>query len=217
MTEELIVKIPAAGEFIQGSLIIPKGAQGVVLFAHGSGSSRFSPRNQFVAKTLRDGGLATLLFDLLTPSEDAIDNETREFRFDIGRLATRLIEVIDWLKKNPTTKMLSIGCFGSSTGAAAALIAAAKAKQNVQAVVSRGGRTDLAGSSLPLVTAPTLFIVGGDDFGVIELNEAAYSELQCKKKLEIVPGATHLFEEPGKLEKVAELACDWFKKYLEKT
>ena len=199
---------------LQGLLTIPEGSQGIVLFAHGSGSGRFSPRNQFVARELTNGKLATLLMDLLTPEEEQVDEVTRHLRFDIPLLATRLGLVADWVKLQPATKELKIGYFGASTGAAAALISAAEKPDSISAVVSRGGRPDLAGSSLPFVAAPTLLIVGGADFGVIELNQGAFDQLSCEKKLEIVPGATHLFEEPGTLEQVAALALGWFKKYL---
>lgn len=195
---------------LEGELAIPKNAKGIVLFAHGSGSSRFSPRNRFVAKFLRDHQLGTLLIDLLTPDEEIIDEQTRELRFDITMLAERLEGITDWLVAEPRTKNLKIGYFGASTGGAAALIAAANRKSAVSAVVSRGGRPDLAAQYLSEVKAPTLLIVGGHDPVVLELNEQAYAQLSCEKRLAVVPGATHLFEEPGTLEQVANLACAWF-------
>jgi len=185
-----------------------------VLFAHGSGSSRHSPRNQFVARTLNNAGLGTLLFDLLTPEEEEIDLRNREHRFNIGLLAERLVHVTKWARQQEQTRDLRIGYFGSSTGGGAALVAAAELPQDVGAVVSRGGRPDLAGDALPKVQTPTLLIVGGNDDIVIELNEQARDRLRCEVKLEIVPGATHLFEEPGALEQVAQLASDWFLRHL---
>jgi putative phosphoribosyl transferase len=199
---------------LEGNLAIPAEAQGLVLFAHGSGSSRFSPRNRAVASYLNDSGIATLLIDLLTAEEEAIDRVTAHLRFDIALLAQRLIAATDWLVYAPETQALRIGYFGASTGAAA-LMAAVERPQAVGAIVSRGGRPDLAGPALPHVVAPTLLIVGGDDIPVIEMNRSAYDELRCEKHLETVPGATHLFEEPGTLEQVAQLAYDWFKRYLE--
>jgi dienelactone hydrolase len=187
------------------------------VFAHGSGSSRFSPRNRFVADVLEQAGLATLLMDLLTPQEEAVDELTAHLRFDIGLLTARLVAASDWLTEQPDTRHLALGYFGASTGAAAALVAAAKRADLVRAVVSRGGRPDLAGPALPRVRAPTLLIVGSRDEEVIELNRAAFEQLRCEKLLEIVPGATHLFEEPRTLEKVAELARDWFVRYLAPT
>ena len=204
------VEIQAGHAVLSGNLTIPDGAVALVLFAHGSGSSRHSPRNQFVARTLNDAGLATLLFDLLTQEEEATDMHTREHRFNIGLLAERLVHATRWVKQQKQTRDLRIGYFGSSTGAAAALVAAAEIPQDVGAVVSRGGRPDLAGDALPKVQAPTLLIVGGNDDIVIELNEMARDQMRCEVKLEIVAGATHLFEEPGALEKVAKLASDWF-------
>jgi len=213
-TGELIerrVLIPPAG--LEGDLVIPEKATAVIAFAHGSGSSRHSPRNQYVARVLQQGGLATLLFDLLTAEEERIDVRTAQLRFDIGLLARRLSEATAWLKKDADTRDLLVGYFGASTGAAAALVAAAQRPKDVFAVVSRGGRPDLAGSSLPLVRASTLLIVGGEDEPVISMNEDAFEQLRMEeKKLEIVPGATHLFEEPGTLERVAILARDWFQK-----
>ena len=208
------VQIRSGAAMLQGDLIIPAGAKSVVLFAHGSGSSRHSPRNQFVARTIREAGVGTLLFDLLTPEEEAIDAQTGHLRFDIGLLAGRLIDATYWLKGD--LEYLLIGYFGSSTGGGAALVAAAELGETVGAVVSRGGRPDLAGEALPLVKAPTLLIVGGLDYPVIEMNREAYARLRCEKELKIVPGATHLFEEPGTLEEVSRLAADWFQKHLHK-
>ena len=207
MTE---VQIPAGRAVLSGNLTIPENALALVLFAHGSGSSRHSPRNQFVARTLNGGGLGTLLFDLLTPEEEALDIYTREHRFNIGLLAERLVHATNWTRQQDQLRDLRIGYFGSSTGGAAALVAAAELPQDVDAVVSRGGRPDLAGDALPEVQAPTLLIVGGNDDIVIELNEMARDQMRCEVKLEIIPGATHLFEEPGALEQVAKLASDWF-------
>jgi putative phosphoribosyl transferase len=209
-----VINIPTGQVTLEGELIIPSKAKGIVLFAHGSGSSRFSPRNQFVAQFLRKNELATLLIDLLTAQEEKIDLMTREIRFDIELLANRLIGITKWLLQDKRGQGLHIGYFGSSTGAAAALIAAAKMETSVSAVVSRGGRPDLASRFLSQVQAPTLLIVGGADTGVIELNQEAYDLLTQIKKLEIVPGATHLFEEPGTLETVADLAAKWFLQYL---
>jgi putative phosphoribosyl transferase len=211
MTE---VQIHAGRAVLQGNLNIPENASALVLFAHGSGSSRHSPRNQFAARTLNEAGLATLLFDLLTPEEEAIDMQTREHRFNIDLLAVRLGHATKWAKQQEQTSNLGFGYFGSSTGGAAALMAAVDAPQNVDAVVSRGGRPDLAGEALPKVKAPTLLIVGGNDDIVIELNEQARDRMRCEVKLEIIPGATHLFEEPGALEKVAQLASQWFLRHL---
>lgn len=207
---EKLVHINVGHVTLEGMLKIPPSAKGIVLFAHGSGSSRFSPRNNFVADILGKAGLATLLIDLLTKNED----EIYETRFDINLLSKRLEAVALWLNKDLKTKHLSIGLFGASTGAAAALNVAAAQQLIIKAVVSRGGRTDLAMDTLSLVLAPTLFIVGGLDFGVIELNEKAFLKLQCVKRFEIVPDATHLFEEPGRLEEVSRLAREWFSKYL---
>jgi putative phosphoribosyl transferase len=212
MTNE--VHIQAGQAVLPGNLHIPEGAAALVLFAHGSGSSRHSPRNQFVARTLNNGGLATLLFDLLTPEEEAIDARTAELRFNIELLGERLVHATKWAKQQEQTRNLRIGYFGSSTGGAAALVAAAELPQDAGAVVSRGGRPDLAGEALPKVQAPTLLIVGGRDDIVIGLNEQARDQMRCEVKLEIVPGATHLFEEPGALEKVAKLAADWFVKHI---
>ena len=204
------VRIQAGRATLDGNLTIVDGATALVLFAHGSGSGRHSPRNQFVARTLNKAGLATLLFDLLTPDEELIDVRTAELRFNIGLLAERLVHATRWAEKEQQTRDLRIGYFGSSTGGAAALVAAAEIPQGVGAVVSRGGRPDLAGEALPKVQAPTLLIVGGNDDIVIELNEQARDQMRCEVKLEIVPGATHLFEEPGALERVAQLASNWF-------
>ncbi len=205
------VQIPSGEINITGELNIPRNAAGVVLFAHGSGSSRHSPRNQFVARTIRNAGLGTLLFDLLTRDEEVIDAYTRHLRFDINLLAERLVNATYWLKGEFD---LRAGYFGASTGAAAALVAAAQLGEIVGAVVSRGGRPDLAGDSLSLVKAPTLLIVGGLDYPVIEMNRQAYSRLRCETEIEIVPGATHLFEEPGTLDQVARLAAEWFQTHL---
>jgi putative phosphoribosyl transferase len=204
------VKILAGPTTLDGSLILPEGASTIILFVHGSGSSRHSPRNQFVARTLNQAGLATLLFDLLTAEEEAVDVHTVEYRFDIGLLSERLLHVTKWTLEQKATCNLRIGYFGSSTGGGAALVAAAERPQDVGAVVSRGGRPDLAGNALARVRAPTLLIVGGSDPTVIELNEQARRLMRCEVRLEIVPGATHLFEEPGALEQVAQLAVHWF-------
>src|SRR5256886_4396579 len=208
------VRIPTGPEILDGNLTIPEIATALVLFVHGSGSSRHSPRNQFVARALNNTGLATLLFDLLTPEEELVDARTAEHRFNIRLLAERLVHATNWAKQQPETRNLRIGYFGSSTGGAAALVAAAELAQQVGAVVSRGGRPDLAGAALPKVQAPTLLIVGGEDDIVIELNEQARDQMRCKVKLEIIPGATHLFEEPGALEQVAKLASNWFVDHL---
>ena len=195
---------------LAGTLAIPVGAQGVVLFAHGSGSGRHSPRNQFVARIIREAGVATLLFDLLTQEEESVDVYTRHLRFDIRLLAERLIDAAYWVKGEFPD--LRIGYFGSSTGGGAALVAAAELGETVGAVVSRGGRPDLAGDALQKVKSPTLLIVGGLDYPVIDLNREAFEQLNCEKEMLIVPGATHLFEEPGTLEEVARLAAEWFQK-----
>jgi dienelactone hydrolase len=205
------VHIPAGLVELDGELILPQSAKGVVLFAHGSGSSRFSPRNTYVAEVLQQRGIGTLLFDLLTRVED----QAYETRFDIELLTQRLLAATAWLQSNPRTKDLSLGYFGASTGAAAALQAAARMENKVAAVVSRGGRPDLAGAdALSRVTAPTLLIVGGADYGVIELNQQADALLHCEKKLTLIPGATHLFEEPGTLQQAAKTAADWFVQHL---
>lgn len=210
---ERTVRIETGHVALEGDLAIPARARAVVLFAHGSGSSRFSSRNRYVAEVLRDGGFATLLIDLLTHDEEEIDNYTREYRFDIGRLAERLIGATEWLNREPATSKLPIAIFGASTGGGAALVAAAEAPELVKAVVSRGGRPDLAGPALPRVQAPTLLIVGGNDEAVIELNRDALAQLRPPARLELVPGATHLFEEPGTLDVVARLARDWVAMY----
>lgn len=206
------VMIAAGDVTLAGEICMPENAQGIVLFAHGSGSSRFSPRNRYVAQILQESGLATLLFDLLTTEEEAIDLRTRELRFDIELLAKRLVATTNWLLEQPQIRQLPIGYFGSSTGAAAALIAATQRPDVVAAVVSRGGRPDLALSILPQVKAPTLLIVGGIDYPVIEMNKQALAQLGSVAKLKIVPGASHLFEEAGALEVVAQLARDWFQR-----
>ena len=193
---------------------MPEEATGIVAFAHGSGSSRHSPRNTYVAGVLSQGGFATVLADLLTEAEEQVDLRTRQLRFDIGLLAERVTAVVDWLQQADRTAQLPVGLFGASTGAAAALVAAAQRPESVRAVVSRGGRPDLAGDALPRVRAPTLLIVGGLDNVVLELNQEALDRLPAHKKLDIVPGATHLFEEPGALERVAELASAWFVEHL---
>jgi dienelactone hydrolase len=211
---ESAIEISADGVQLEGDLTVPRDAHGIVVFAHGSGSGRFSPRNRAVANVLVRAGLATLLMDLLTPQEEAVDLRTRHLRFDVGLLGQRVIATIDWLAADPTVGQLPIGCFGASTGAAAALIAAAQRPQRVGAVVSRGGRPDLAGEALRRVTAPTLLIVGGSDVEVLRLNQQALGMLAGEARLEIVPGATHLFEEPGALERVAVLARDWFLRHL---
>lgn len=213
MIEEEVL-IPVEGATLEGELRIPSGSQGIVIFVHGSGSSRHSPRNQYVARVIRDAGIGTLLFDLLTREEEAIDLHTRHLRFDIGLLTHRLIQATNWIEEQEATSHLRIGYFGASTGGAAALVAAAAMGERIGAVVSRGGRPDLAGDALPQVLSPTLLLVGGYDDVVIQLNEQAFDRLQCPKELKIVPGATHLFEEPGKLEIVAREAAGWFRKFL---
>jgi len=208
------VRIPIEQAHLEGELNIPEGAAGVVLFAHGSGSSRHSPRNQFVARVIRESGNGTLLFDLLTPAEEIKDNLTAELRFDIGLLAQRLVAATHWIKSQPETPQLKIGYFGSSTGGGAALVAAAELGKGIDAVVSRGGRPDLAGSALARVQSPTLLIVGEYDDVVIRLNEEALAKLRCEKELKIVPRATHLFEEEGTLNQAAQLAAGWFHRHL---
>ena len=208
------VRIPAGGTMLEGDLTLPPHAAGCVVFAHGSGSSRHSPRNRRVASALNQAGLATLLFDLLTRNEEAIDSRTAQLRFDIALLARRLRQATEWLLQQREMEKMRIGYFGASTGAAAALVAAAELPQHLAAIVSRGGRPDLAGPSLSRVQAPTLLIVGAEDTQVIALNRKAMEQLSCEKRLEIVPGATHLFEEPGTLEEVARLAGEWFQQHL---
>ena len=213
--EERPVRVSADRVGLEGNLAFPGSARGVVLFAHGSGSGRHSPRNRYVARALREAGLATLLVDLLTKEEEEVDLRTRHLRFDIGLLAQRLVGATKWLAQNSDTRNLRIGYFGASTGAAAALVAAAEHPKPVGAIVSRGGRPDLAGPALPRVAAPTLLIVGGNDFPVIDMNWDALEQMRTEKRLEIVPGATHLFEEPGALEQVARLAAGWFVGHLD--
>jgi pimeloyl-ACP methyl ester carboxylesterase len=209
-----LVHVPIDSITLDGNLLVPSGATGVVLFAHGSGSSRFSSRNRHVASMLRAANLGTLLIDLLTGREEQRDNVTGALRFDIGMLAERLVGTVEWLRARPELNKRNIGLFGASTGGGAAIVAAAERPQLIQAVVSRGGRPDLAGPALPRVQAPTLLIVGGDDVPVIALNREAYDQLRCQRRLEIVPDTTHLFEEPGALDQVAELAREWFARYL---
>ena len=211
-TQNLIISLDSIS--LRGTLELPAESSGLILFAHGSGSSRFSPRNQFVAQIMHEAMLGTLLFDLLTPEEEAIDLQTRHLRFDIPLLARRLVGVTGWVKSKPETSRLRLGYFGASTGAAAALIAAAELNDEISAVVSRGGRPDLADEALPQVTAPTLLIVGELDDVVIQLNEKVFQQLRCVKQLQIIPGATHLFEEPVTLEEVAHLAATWFQRFL---
>lgn len=211
-THEITLNLDHA--LLGGSLALPERARGIVLFAHGSGSSRHSPRNRYVAEILQRAGLGTLLMDLLTIDEDAIDQYTRQHRFDIDLLSRRLAAAIDWLAANDATKDLPVGLFGASTGAAAALRAAAARPERVFAVVSRGGRPDLAGNALPLVSAPTLLIVGSLDTQVIALNQDAMRQMHAHREMALVPGATHLFEESGTLDQAANLARDWFLKYL---
>jgi putative phosphoribosyl transferase len=215
--EEQSVRVPAGPAWLDGNLSLPEQSRAVVLFAHGSGSSRHSSRNRYVARLLNEAKLATLLIDLLTPHEEAIDARSAQLRFDIGLLAERVMDATDWLMQFPDTKQLPIGTFGASTGAAAALAAAAVRPDEIKAVVSRGGRPDLAGAALIHVQAPTLLIVGGNDVQVIQLNREAFARLRCEKQLAIVPGATHLFEEPGALDAVARLAGDWFLSHLNAT
>lgn len=213
-TQEHPASITLGNIALEGSLFSPPRARGVVIFAHGSGSSRFSPRNREVAEVLTSAGFAALLFDLLTDTEEVAEQEGGMLRFDIALLAERLVAATQWVVENRPTHGLDIGYFGASTGAAAALVAAAGLPDLVKAVVSRGGRPDLAGHALARVRASTLLIVGGNDHPVIEMNREALDQLQCTKRMEIVPGASHLFEEPGRLEQVGELARDWFERYL---
>ncbi|MDQ3927663.1 MAG: dienelactone hydrolase family protein [Chloroflexota bacterium] len=211
---ERVVQVTAGLVTLDGNMVVPPNARGVVLFAHGSGSSRHSPRNRYVAGVLQEAGLATLLVDLLTLQEEQVDMRTAHLRFDIGMLAERLVWATDWLARQPETANLRVGYFGASTGGGAALVAAAQRPDSVAAVVSRGGRPDLAGAALSRVNAPTLLIVGGNDPIVIQLNEQAQAQMQSEVQLTVVPGASHLFEEPGTLEEVARLARDWFLRYL---
>lgn len=217
--QEHLVSVSINSIQLEGNLVIPAGAQGIVLFAHGSGSSRHSPRNRYVANVLQQAGLATLLLDLLTIEEEEIDLRSRQLRFDIGLLSARLVGATDWLRHTSATQQLSIGYFGASTGSAAALIAATQRPDVVKAIVSRGGRPDLAGSALTRVRAATLLIVGGYDLPVIAMNEDALTLLKqaAERQLEIIPRATHLFEEPGTLEQVSVLASQWFRRYLQFT
>jgi putative phosphoribosyl transferase len=208
------VKIPVGGVEVEGNLTLPHDCRGVVLFAHGSGSSRFSPRNQYVAKLFNAQKIGTLLFDLLTVEEESVDELTAEYRFNIALLAERLIGATYWLRNDPTAEQFKLGYFGASTGAAAALIAAAKLPDTVVAVVSRGGRPDLAGEYLSTVRAPTLLLVGGWDTEVIELNHQAQNQMRNENKLTVIPEATHLFEEPGKLEEVALVSIEWFRRLM---
>jgi putative phosphoribosyl transferase len=209
-----LVRVPAGPVVLEGNLEIPEGATGIVLFAHGSGSSRHSPRNRAVARSLQVDGLGTLLVDLLTPDEEMADDASGRLRFDIDLLAERLVGATDWLAKEPATHKLRVGYFGASTGGGAAIVAAAQRPNIVRAVVSRGGRPDLAGSALGRVRVPTLLIVGGEDRPVLAMNRNAFDRIQAKKRLEIITGATHLFEEPGALEQVARLAAAWFLEFL---
>jgi dienelactone hydrolase len=211
---ERLIALEAGSVTLHADLAIPAGSRSIVLFAHGSGSSRRSPRNRQVAGVLREAGLATLLLDLLTADEEVVDARSGHLRFDIALLADRLIGATDWAAAQPDTRSLKVGYFGASTGAAAALVAAAERPEAIGAIVSRGGRPDLAGTALPRVQAPTLLIVGGHDYPVIEMNRMAQRQVGAPTKLEIVPGATHLFEEPGALEVVARLARDWFARHL---
>lgn len=208
------MRVPVSRRELEGELAVPAGARGIVLFAHGSGSSRFSPRNRRVAAHLQQGGLGTLLVDLLTQDEEEVDLRTAHLRFDIPMLADRLAQISDWLGADERTAGLRIGCFGASTGGGAALVAAAVRPEAIRAVVSRGGRPDLAGDALGQVRAPTLLIVGANDREVIRMNREAFEKMNCERRLEIIPGASHLFEEPGALDKVAALARDWFQLHL---
>ena len=214
LPNEHYVRVGVGGVTLDGDLSVPEGATGIVAFAHGAGSSRHSPRNRYVAQVMHKAGLATLLASILTVEEEAEDLITGKLRFDIGLLARRLVGITDWLQGNDDTSRLKLGIFGSSTGAAGALYAAAERPNAVLGVVSRGGRPDLAGTVLDKVEAPTMLIVGGNDYPIIDMNRKALTGLTCQKKLVIVPGATHLFEEPGALEKAADLTRDWFVKYL---
>lgn len=210
---ERAVDIPAGDAIMKGDLVVPEGSRSIVVFAHGSGSSRHSPRNRLVAEVLQQRGIATLLMDLLTVDEEAVDQYTRHLRFDIPLLSSRLVQVTDWLKDSEVSD-LSVGYFGASTGAGAAVMAAAHRPEQVRAIVSRGGRPDLSGAALEQIYCPTLLVVGERDYAVIDLNRQACERMTCVKLLTLVPGATHLFEEPGSLEQVAALAAEWFGKYL---
>ncbi len=212
--EARAVRVPVDGGALDGDLVVPPAARGLVVFAHGTGSSRFSPRNRYVARKLQEAGLATLLLDLLTPHEEAEDQHTGRWRFDVGLLTERLLRAVTWAGQQQDLRALPVGLFGASTGAAAALRAAAAAPDHVGAVVSRGGRPDLARDVLAQVRAPTLLIVGGADEPVLRLNQEALVHLRCLKQLEVIPGAGHLFEEPGALDRVAQLAADWFCRHL---
>jgi putative phosphoribosyl transferase len=214
LVEERLVRVAAGLVTLDGTLRLPEDARAIVLFAHGSGSSRHSPRNYHVARMLNAAHLATLLIDLLTADEEAVDLQTGHLRFDIGLLAERVVSVTDWLTQRPDTRHLAIGYFGANTDAAAALVAATRRPDVIGAIVSRGGRPDLAGPALPRVRAPTLLIVGGNDTQIIRLNRMVLSELRCERQLVIIPGATHLFEEPGALDEVARLAREWFERHL---
>jgi dienelactone hydrolase len=211
------VEIVAEGAAIHGDLVVPKPSAAVIVFAHGSGSSRHSPRNRRVAERLQRDGLATLLLDLLTEEEGWLDDRTSELRFDIDLLSDRLAGTVTWLEREPELRRLGVGFFGASTGAAGALVAAAGLGERIGAIVSRGGRPDLAGDHLPAVRAPTLLIVGGRDDVVLGMNRRASARMRCERRIEIVPGATHLFEEPGALDRVATLAAEWFGTYLPRT
>lgn len=211
--EQRTVRVPVGGQFLEGDLIVPAHSRGIVLFAHGSGSSRLSARNKHVAAVLQESGFATLLMDLLTPNEEDLDRRSGEYRFDIGRLAGRLVRATEWLASEDSTAALALSMFGASTGGGAALVAAAELPARVAAVVSRGGRPDLAGDALERVIAPTLLIVGGNDDVVLELNRAALARLRAPARLEVIPGATHLFEEPGALDEVSRHAASWFEAY----
>jgi dienelactone hydrolase len=215
--ESKTVRIPSGKVMLDGTMVVPPGARGIVLFAHGSGSSRHSPRNQYVARMIREAGIGTLLFDLLTPEEEASELRTRHLRFDIELLAGRLMDATLWVTGEEVSAGMPVGYFGASTGGGAALVAAAALGDMIGAVVSRGGRPDLAGEALSRVQAPTLLIVGGRDQVVIQLNREALTQLVCRKELKIIPGATHLFEEPGALEEVARQASAWFRRELQPT
>ncbi|MFO7964027.1 MAG: alpha/beta family hydrolase [Desulfobacterales bacterium] len=213
-TSERAVHIPTVSDPLEGNLAIPEGAEGIVVFAHGSGGSRHSPRNRSLANELQNGGIATLLMDLLTEEEEAQDKRKGQFRFNIDLLAQRVIEAVDWLWDQEDTHSLNIGAFGSSTGAAAALIAAANRPNEIRAVVSRGGRPDLARGALSMITSPTLMIVGEKDESVLQVNQKAAARMTAKVAVEIIPGATYRFQEPGAMEKTARLAYQWFRRFL---